>query len=239
MTTDGAPILTTRKLFKRFSPRPEDEVLRGLDMTVRAGEVLAIAGPSGVGKSTLLNILGLLDQPSAGDIRYMGRESRLHDRNLADLPGAVKARMRNRIFGFVFQLYHLLPDLSVRENVMLPLLIDAPPLGYFAAKRKARIQAERLLEEVGIAPRAHARPRELSGGEKQRAAIARALVAAPEIVLCDEPTGNLDTATSEKIHALLRRLNREHRVTFVIVTHDTALAGRADRTLHMIDGRFV
>jgi lipoprotein-releasing system ATP-binding protein len=232
-------IIAARSIVKEYSRRPEDRVLKGLDLDVRAGEILAIVGASGVGKTTLLNILGLLDRPTAGEVRYEGRDEELHGRDLVTLPGILKARVRNLHFGFVFQLYHLLPDLSVEENVMLPALMSATFSTWWSVKNASRRRAQELLDRVGIGPRAHARPRELSGGEKQRAAIARALIANPELVLCDEPTGNLDTATSEKIHKLLWQLNRERGTALIVITHDAELADRADRVLHMVDGRFV
>jgi ABC-type lipoprotein export system ATPase subunit len=233
------PLLSGRAIRRQYSPRPEDEVLKGIDIDIFPGEILAIVGPSGVGKTTLLNILGLLDTPTSGTVIYEGREASYRGKNLIALPSRAKARVRNHQLGFVFQLYHLLPDLTVLENVMLPALVGAGLLRWRAVKRSSRERAARLLEEVGIADRSHARPSELSGGEKQRAAIARALVLAPEIVLCDEPTGNLDTATGERIHSLLSRLNREHRMTMVVVTHEVDLARKADRILRMVDGRFV
>jgi lipoprotein-releasing system ATP-binding protein len=196
-------------------------------------------GPSGVGKSTLLNILGLLDEPTSGTVTYAGKETRFHGRNLVTLSGAAQGWIRNHAFGFVFQLYHLLPDLNVLENVALPLLMRTGPSAWFRSARAIKQKARDLLEEVGIDARALARPRQLSGGEKQRAAIARALIAQPEIVFCDEPTGNLDTATSARILALLWRVNKEHNTTLVIVTHDRDLAQRADRKLYMVDGKFV
>ena len=232
-------ILTGNDIKKCYAPGREAEVLKGLSLTVHAGEVLAIVGPSGVGKSTLLNILGLLDEPTAGTVTYTGRDARFNGRDLVTLPGSAQGWIRNHLFGFVFQLYHLLPDLTVLENVALPLLMRTGPSAWFRGARDIKEKAKDLLVEVGIDARSHARPRELSGGEKQRAAIARALIAQPEILFCDEPTGNLDTATSARILALLWRVNKEHNMTLVIVTHDRDLAARADRRLYMVDGKFV
>ena len=233
------PLLAVRGISRRYSPRPEDEVLKQLDIDIMPGEILAIVGPSGVGKTTLLNILGLLDTPTSGTVTYEGKNAAYRGKDLLALSSRDQSRVRNRSLGFVFQLYHLLPDLSVLENVMLPALMAADCLGWWSAKRASRKRAAAILDEVGIADRSHARPNELSGGERQRAAIARALIAEPAVVFCDEPTGNLDTATGERIHKLLWRLNREHRTTLVLVTHDHELAQKADRILRMVDGRFV
>ena len=232
-------IIEARDIVRRYSSLPEDEVLKGLDIDIFPGEILAIVGASGVGKTTLLNILGLLDQPTSGKVLYHGRNGAIHGRDLTTLPRLAKARVRNRHLGFVFQLYHLLPDLTVLENVALPLLMSTGTFSWWSEKKSCQRRALEMLEEVGLADHAGARPTELSGGEKQRVAIARALVTRPEVVLCDEPTGNLDTTTSEKIHSLLWNLNREHGMTMVIVTHDTDLASRACRVLHMVDGTFV
>ena len=236
---DPNVILSARDIVRSYSPRPEDEVLKGLSVDIKAGDILAIVGSSGVGKTTFLNILGLLDLPTRGTVHYYGQEKSLHGENLITLSGVKKAHVRNRQLGFIFQLYHLLPDLTVLENVCLPALMNAGFNNWWSVKRDSATRARELLEEVGIGAKADANPTELSGGEKQRAAIARALIMRPEVVLCDEPTGNLDTATSEKIHRLLWGLNKEYGATMVIVTHDTELAGRAHRVLHMVDGRFV
>lgn len=202
-------------------------VLKGVDLGVEAGEILAIVGPSGAGKSTLLHLLGGLDPPTAGEIRFK-------ERNLYRLPDRERSRVRNLSFGFVFQFYHLVPELTARENVMLP--------GWIARRRpppaEQRRRAEALLEAVGLADRAGHRPAELSGGEQQRVAVARALVHRPEVVFCDEPTGNLDSESGAGVLELLLRMNREYRTTFVIVTHEASIRRLAGRVLHLKDGQW-
>jgi lipoprotein-releasing system ATP-binding protein len=213
-------------------------VLRGLNLEIRRGEILAIVGRSGVGKSTLLNILGLLDTPTSGEVVYTGRDPAFHGRNLAALDLRQKSRVRNRLFGFVFQFYHLLPDLNVLENVMLPAMILRGLGEYRRDKAELSRRGRELLDRVGILERSHFPPTRLSGGERQRAAIARALMNDPELVYCDEPTGNLDTVTSQKIHDLILELNVELGTGFVVVTHDPGLAALAGRILTMRDGLF-
>jgi len=200
------------------------EVLKGVDLSIEKGEFVAIVGPSGVGKSTLLQLLGALDRPTAGEILYEGV-------SLGSLDNGRLARFRNQTVGFIFQFHHLLPEFSALENVMMPLLV---------ARRKpleARDVAASLLREVGLEARLQHRPGELSGGEQQRVAIARALAMGPKVVLADEPTGNLDTKTGEAAYELLRTLNRERGLTFVMVTHNEGLARRSDRIVSMLDGR--
>jgi lipoprotein-releasing system ATP-binding protein len=224
-------ILTAHGIVKTY--REGDRplvVLDGLNLAVRDGEVLAITGPSGVGKSTLLHILGLLDVASRGRLHY-------RDRDLADLSGRARARMRNSDFGFVFQFYHLLPDLTALENVLLPQMVQSGWASWFARRNAARERAFGLLDDVDLLPRAAHRPATLSGGEKQRVAIARALVNEPRIVFCDEPTGNLDEKTSDHIHDLLWKINQRTGTTFVIVTHDQQLAARCHRIARMHEGR--
>jgi lipoprotein-releasing system ATP-binding protein len=200
------------------------EVLRGVQMQIAAGEMVAIVGPSGAGKSTLLHLMGGLDRPTRGTIRCGGVD-------LARLPDRQLAEFRNRRIGFVFQFHHLLPEFSALENTMFPALIQR------RAKRDAQREACRLLESVGLQERLHHRPGELSGGEQQRVAVARALINTPEVVLADEPTGNLDRATGQAIQKLLRQLNTELGQTFVIVTHDHEFAAHMDRAISLVDGK--
>jgi lipoprotein-releasing system ATP-binding protein len=199
-------------------------VLEGVDLTVAEGEMLAITGASGVGKSTLLHVLGTLDRPESGTVAVGGED-------VFRLPEARLRLFRNRTLGFVFQFHHLLPEFSALENVMMPLLVGRTGEG------EARQRAFALLDELGLRPRADHRPGALSGGEQQRVAVARALVASPRAVLADEPTGNLDQDTGETLHALLRRLNRDKGVTIVVVTHNERLAAACDRRLRLEAGR--
>lgn len=199
-------------------------VLDGIDLDIRKGEMLAIVGASGAGKSTLLHILGALDRPTSGKVFY-------GDLDVFGLDNGPLARFRNERVGFVFQFHHLLPEFSALENVMMPALIrrtDRP---------EAARAAERILNDVGLGARLHHRPGELSGGEQQRVAVARALILNPDVVLADEPTGNLDLHTGEAVHDLLLAINKQKGITFVIVTHNDKLAVRADRVLRMADGR--
>ena len=212
------------KSFARDGERVE--VLKGVSLAVAAGELVSIAGPSGVGKSTLLHLLGGLERPTGGKISY-------GETNLAELTDLALARFRNRHAGFVFQFHHLLPEFSAVENVMLPLLIRR------ATQAAARERAAALLGRVGLSGRLRHRPGELSGGEQQRVAIARALVGEPAVLLADEPTGNLDSKTGEEVFELLRELNHETRLTCILITHNEELARRTDRVLRMLDGRMV
>jgi lipoprotein-releasing system ATP-binding protein len=200
------------------------EVLAGVDLSVNRGEFVAIVGSSGSGKSTLLHLLGALDKPSTGTVRLDGRD-------FGELDETALAQVRNRKIGFVFQFHHLLREFTALENVMLPLLIAGED------DTRARSRAEELLAAVGLAGRMSHRPAALSGGEQQRAAVARALAADPVLVLADEPSGNLDTANSERLHQLFARLSREFETALVVVTHNRHLAARADRVLSLEGGR--
>ena len=199
-------------------------VLNGVDLTVGRGEMVAIVGESGAGKSTLLHVLGALDRPTSGSVRIGGHEV------LARGDVALSA-LRNKEVGFVFQFHHLLREFSALENVMMPLRIAGVP------ERVARERAATLLERVGLAPRASHRPGELSGGEQQRAAVARALVADPTILLADEPSGNLDEENAARLHSMLASLTRDLEIAMVVVTHNRSLAAMADRALQLEGGR--
>jgi ABC-type lipoprotein export system ATPase subunit len=205
------------------------KVLRGVSVEVRRGEVLAIQGPSGAGKSTLLHLLGLLDEPDAGRILFRGED-------LLALAPAERAQYRNANVGFVFQFYHLFPDLDALENVCLPKMVELSWGAYHAEKPAIEKRAIELLGMVGLAERMTHRPSELSGGERQRVAIARALMNEPEIVLCDEPTGNLDQKRAAEILDVIFKLNETTGQTFVVVTHDPEVARRAHRAIHVVDG---
>jgi ABC-type lipoprotein export system ATPase subunit len=219
-----SPVLGLEDVSKRFHRGREEVVaLAGVTLEVDAGEFVAVVGPSGSGKSTLLHLAGGLDQPDGGCVRVNGRD-------LAGASVGERAGLRRREIGFVFQFFHLLPTLSVAENVSLPLLLDG---------RRDDDRVAALLERVGLADRARHLPGELSGGEMQRTAIARALVAGPRLILADEPTGNLDSATGEEVFDALTSQVREASATLVTVTHDAAAANRADRTLRLRDGRLV
>lgn len=227
------PQLLTVGLTKAYRKAAvEIPVLRGVDLEVHRGEFLAIVGQSGSGKSTLLHLLGLLDRPDAGSIRLAGSR-------IDDLPPAKRDRLRNRCFGMVFQFYHLLPELTALENVMVPGLIATNPFTGFRHRPRLRRRAVALLELMGLSHRLRHRPRELSGGEMQRTAIARALMNRPQILLADEPTGNLDQATGREILRTLRTLNGTENLTIVMVTHDPTIAAQADRVVRLREGRVV
>ena len=218
------PLVEVRDLRKVYEMSERNlEVLRGVDLRIDSGEMVALIGKSGVGKSTLLHILGTLDSPTSGEVLY-------HGNDVFGMTQAELAQFRNRNIGFIFQFHHLLPEFTALENVMMPCLIHGEN------SQKARTNAEDLLERVGLSPRAQHRPAELSGGEQQRVAIARALAMRPRLVLADEPTGNLDTETSDEIHKLLSDLNTATGISFLIATHNPQLANVMHRTLELTRG---
>lgn len=205
-------------------------VLRGAGLTAHRGEFVSVIGQSGSGKSTLLHVMGLLDSPDIGEVHLDGQR-------IDNLNAAARDQLRNHVFGFIFQFYHLLPELSLLENVMAPLMIRHSILDFWRKRKETRAAALEILDQVGLSHRVHHRPSELSGGEMQRGAIARALIGKPEILLADEPTGNLDAETGHGIMELLKRLNREQQLTIVMVTHDEAIAAQAHRTVRLEEGR--
>jgi len=206
-------------------------VLKGVDLDVYDGETLAIVGPSGAGKSTLLHLIGALDRPNGGEILY-------RDIVVNTLKSSRVAAWRNREVGYIFQFYHLFPDLTALENVLIPGMIRYGTSAYLGQRAELRERARELLERVGLGERVNHRPSQLSGGEQQRVAIARALLLRPKLLLCDEPTGNLDRRTGEAILDVLFSLKESEGQTYVIVTHDDRLAARADRVVTMVDGIF-
>ncbi|AKB28367.1 Lipoprotein releasing system ATP-binding protein LolD [Methanosarcina siciliae C2J] len=222
--TDEIPIIELKNLTKVYKDGVEFRALDNANLKIRTGEFVAIVGPSGSGKSTLMHLIGLLDTPTSGTLLIDGDDvTKMSDKE--------RSGMRNRMLGFVFQYHHLLPDFTALENVMMPLLIAGK------GKDEAKGIAEKLLKDVGLEDRMDHRPGELSGGQNQRVAVARALSCSPAIVLGDEPTGNLDTKTGDLIYELLRKLNKEYNQTFIVVTHNEELAGKADRIVRIVDGK--
>ncbi len=213
-------MITGKNIYKAYG---QIEVLRGVNIHVQKGEVVSIVGPSGSGKSTLLHILGTLDKADKGEVL-------MHGENIVDLDGRKLSAFRNKNIGFIFQFHHLLPEFSALENVCIP--------GWLAGRKKKDVQTESLqiLEILGVSHRLHNKPNELSGGEQQRVAVARALINKPSIIFADEPTGNLDTANAKELHHLFFQLRRQFDQTFLIVTHNEELAQLSDRILHMKDG---
>ncbi|HEX3869911.1 MAG TPA: ABC transporter ATP-binding protein [Pirellulales bacterium] len=222
--------LESRALSKSYrKAHVEIPVLRGVDLHVRRGEFLSIIGSSGSGKSTLLHLLATLDDPDSGEVVYDARR-------IDNLPARERDALRNRQFGMIFQFYHLLPELTALENVLSPLMIAESVFAYRRRKKQYVETATRLLETVGLGHRMKHRPRELSGGEMQRTAIARALIARPAVLFADEPTGNLDRSTGQEILTILRTLNTQESLTIVMVTHDLAIADQADRSVRLVEG---
>ncbi len=223
----GTPLLAMQGVHKVFhNGAATIEILKGADLELRRGETLAVVGPSGIGKSTLLHILGTLDRPDKGTVTFKGQE-------VFTLDDAALARFRNAFIGFVFQFHHLLPEFSTLENTMMPALIKGMP------REAARQAAEEILRRVGLSNRLGHKIVTLSGGEQQRVALARALVLKPELLLADEPTGNLDEANSRQVHALLKTLNQDLGMTLVVVTHNMRLAGEMSRRVTLSEGKLV
>ncbi len=219
-------MIEARGLQKTFRhPAGELKVLKGIDLTIKDGEMIALVGASGVGKSTLLHILGTLDRPTSGQVLHDGTD-------VFSLPEKAITEFRNRKVGFVFQFHHLLPEFTAVENVMMPGLLSRKE-----GRQELKERASALLEELGLKGRLQHRPGELSGGEQQRVAVARALFQDPAVVLADEPTGNLDAGTGQELFDLLSRLNAGKGITFVIATHDRELSGRCKRVISLTDGR--
>ena len=227
--TAGPPLVELRDVHKSYGDTPETrvEVLHGIDLVVQPGELVALIGPSGSGKSTLLNLVGLLDRATSGSLRILGRD-------VSDLSDAALTRLRGETLGFVFQFHHLLPGLSVIENVMLPA---AALQGSLLPRQRPAAAA--LLDAMGLNGQADRRARTLSGGMQQRVAIARALMNNPPLVFADEPTGNLDTETTDQVMELIKHRNEVDGTAFVIVTHDPTVAMRCKRVVRLIDGRIV
>jgi lipoprotein-releasing system ATP-binding protein len=231
MADKEAPLLAATDLHKAYRKYAvEVPVLRGLDLEVQEGEFLSVVGASGSGKSTLLHLLGTLDRPDSGRIHLSGER-------IDNLPAERRDQLRNRTFGFIFQFYHLLPELTTLENVLVPQMISHSVLGWLGRRRELKKLASQWLERVGLGHRLRHRPRELSGGEMQRAAIARALVNTPRVLLADEPTGNLDAHTGGEIVTLLRDLNRQDGLTIIMVTHNTEIVAATDRVVRLVEGR--
>jgi lipoprotein-releasing system ATP-binding protein len=216
-------MLSAKDIHKRYGPV---EVLKGVDININHGEIISIVGPSGSGKSTLLHILGTLDKPDRGEVF-------LNNETISSLQGNRLASFRNKHIGFVFQFHHLLPEFSALENVCIPGWLTS------RSKNEVREKAEELLKILGLSQRLENKPNQLSGGEQQRVAVARALINKPDIVFADEPTGNLDTANAKELHQLFFDLRKEFSQTFLIVTHNEELAQLSDRTLTMKDGKII
>lgn len=222
-STIGTPLIEARGLVKEYD-QGRVKALRGLDLTITEGEILAIMGPSGSGKSTLLQMLGALDRPTSGKLTFAGV-------SIADLPSL--SAFRSREIGFIFQSFHLIPTLNAIENVQVPMLESQ------AGRAERKRRAEELLESVGLKDRLHHRPSQMSGGERQRVAVARSLANGPRLLLADEPTGNLDSENAQRILDVLCEAHAKHHTTLVIVTHDPTVALRVGRTVRMFDGQIL
>jgi lipoprotein-releasing system ATP-binding protein len=230
-TVPMTPHLAAKAVAKAYRKgQHQVSVLRGVDISVQKGEFLSIVGQSGSGKSTLLHLIGLLDAPDVGEIQLDGQR-------IDDLPAATRDQLRNRVFGFVFQFYHLLPELSLIENVLSPLMIRHSAWAYWQRRKEFQDRAKEIIAKVGLSHRLAHKPSELSGGEMQRAAIARSLIGQPAVLLADEPTGNLDAETGGEIMDLLGALNRQDGLTILMVTHDHSVAAQAHRIVRLTEGR--
>ncbi len=227
---DSVPLLSAVNVHKSYGKNAAKvEVLRGLNLDVAEGEFVSVLGASGSGKSTMLHLLGTLDRPDQGEILLEGER-------IDNGPSETRDRLRNRTFGFIFQFYHLLPELNALENVLMPQMIAPSFWSWLVQGRGLKKRGRALLERVGLGHRWRHRPRELSGGEMQRAAIARALINRPRVLLADEPTGNLDAATGAHIIALLRDLNRSDGLTIIMVTHNLDIVADTDRVVRLVEG---
>lgn len=225
------PLLELEDLWKSYdSGDKELEILQGVQLEVTPQSYYSIIGPSGVGKTTLLNIMGLLDEPTSGSIRF-------HGNDIAGASESQKSTIRNEQIGFVFQFYHLIPELTALENVCLPAMIDFMGFQWFRNRNDVRERAHTLLNEVGLTDREDHSPTELSGGERQRVAIARAMIQYPDVLICDEPTGNLDKETGDRILELLEKMHKQHQTALIIASHNKSQASRAERTYQIADGK--
>jgi lipoprotein-releasing system ATP-binding protein len=228
---DDMPILVAEGLHKTYRKHAINvHVLRGLDLDIYPGEFLSVVGASGCGKSTMLHLLGTLDRPDRGTICLEGQR-------IDNLPYDRRDVLRNQTFGFIFQFYHLLPELDTLENVLMPQMIAESTFSWWGRRREIKRRGVELLDRVGLGHRLKHRPRELSGGEMQRAAIARALINNPRVLLADEPTGNLDAETGTGIVHLLRDLNRDNGLTIIMVTHNLEILAETDRVVRLVEGR--
>ncbi len=221
-------VISLRNIKKSYGDKVKTEVLHGIDLDISKGEFCALVGQSGSGKTTLLNIMGLLDKPTSGTIALFGKQ--IENASIDEI-----AAIRGRTIGFVFQFHHLIGAFNALENVMMPMMAATGGLATKAMKERARY----LLDAVGMSDRLTYKPDEISGGQRQRVSIARALSMDPKIILADEPTGNLDTAMSNEVFSLLRKINLEQKTSFLIVTHDTKVASSCDRTVEIVDGKLV
>jgi lipoprotein-releasing system ATP-binding protein len=231
-TSDSpGPILRARGIQRAFKMGDSSvQVLKGCNLTLKQGEFVAIEGRSGSGKSTLLHIMGALDEADAGNVEFDGED-------LTQMSSVQRSRLRNKQFGFIFQFYHLLPELNVLENTLLAAMIEYSWLGFRSNRKPLQARAVDLLTQFGLSHRLKHRPNQLSGGERQRVAIARALMNNPRVLFADEPTGNLDVETGRQIMDVIEKLHREHGQTIVMVTHDRGLAREADRVLVLKEGK--